>query len=168
MPRTAPLLSRLPDDSDRNSAVGPLVTRRPAARPRAAVLTLADYYMGRDRQYADELTRELRANARETVKRANRLLRHAGLARGVNSGWRPAAVNAAIPNAAKRSKHLLCLAIDLDDDDDALDAWCMGHLDVLEELGLWLEHPAATPRWCHVQIVPYGSWVPGKPRYFDP
>jgi hypothetical protein len=131
-------------------------------------ITLADYFMGRDRLYADELTQELATNAQRMVERANALLHRAGLRRAVNSGWRPAAVNAAISNAAKKSKHLLCLAIDIDDDDGALDAWCMAHPDVLEELGLWLEHPSATPRWCHVQIVQYGSWAPGKPRYFYP
>lgn len=118
------------------------------------MITLPDYYMGRDRRYAAELSTELRANAAVTVERANALLAIAGMKRGVNSGWRPAAVNASIRNASKRSKHMLCLAIDLDDDDNSLDAWCMSHLAELERLGLWLEHPSATPRWCHVQTVP--------------
>ncbi len=118
------------------------------------MITLPDYYMGRDRLYAAELSAELRANASLTVERANALLARAGMKRGVNSGWRPAAVNASIRNASKRSKHMLCLAIDLDDDDNSLDAWCMNHLGELERLGLWLEHPSATPRWCHVQTVP--------------
>jgi len=124
------------------------------ARRKPPALKLADYYMGRDRQYRGELTRELRANARETVKRVNRLLRRAGLVRKVSSGWRPAAVNAAVPGAAKGSKHLSCLAIDLEDRDGRLDAWCLAHLEVLEELQLWLEHPDATPGWCHLQTLP--------------
>ena len=124
------------------------VRRKPPA------LKLADYYMGRDRQYRRELTPELRANARETVKRVTRLLRRAGLACKVTSGWRPAAVNAAVPGAAKGSKHLSCLAIDLEDRDGRLDAWCLANLAVLEELQLWLEHPDATPGWCHLQTLP--------------
>lgn len=132
------------------------------------MITLEDYFMGRDKLYSAELTDELRVNAGVIVARANLLLARSGLRRGVNSGWRPAAVNAAIPHAAKESKHILCLAIDIADDDDALDAWCMANPRALEEIGLWLEHPAATPRWCHVQTVPYGSWAPGKPRYFHP
>lgn len=124
------------------------------ARRKPPALKLADYYMGRDRQYRGELTRELRANARETVKRVNRLLRRAGFVRKVSSGWRPAAVNAAVPGAAKGSKHLSCLAIDLEDRDGRLDAWCLAHLEVLEELQLWLEHPDATPGWCHLQTLP--------------
>jgi hypothetical protein len=118
------------------------------------MITLNDYYMGRDREYPHELTDELCGNAAILVERVNRLLARAELARGVNSGWRPAAVNAAVAGATARSKHLTCQAIDVADDDDALDTWCMAHLEVLEELGLWLEHPDATPRWCHLQIVP--------------
>ena len=128
------------------------------------MITLADYFMGRDQQYAAELTEALRVNAGIVVARANLVLARAGLKRGVNSGWRPAAVNASIPNAAKESKHVLCHAIDIDDDDGALDAWCMANPRALEEIGLWLEHPAATPRWCHLQTVPPKS---GK-RVFHP
>ena len=122
------------------------------------VLTLADYFMGRDVAHAHELTAELLLNARDTVKRANDLLRLAGRAScPVNSGWRPHAINATIPNASPRSRHLTCQAVDLGDQDGTLDAWCIAHQDALAALGLWLEHPSATPGWCHVQIVPPGS-----------
>lgn len=119
-----------------------------------SLISLADYFMGRDRTHAHELTAALRANAALTVERANRLLARAGLAGVVTSGWRPSAINAAVPNASPRSKHLSCQAIDLDDTDDALDDWCLSHLPALAEIGLWLEHPDATPGWCHLQIVP--------------
>ncbi len=119
------------------------------------MLTLADYFMGRDATHAGELTAELLANARAMVERANGLLRLAGIAEGrVNSGWRPRSINAAIPNASPRSRHLTCQAVDLRDADGVLDAWCMDNLHALEVLGLWLEHPSATPGWCHVQTVP--------------
>lgn len=125
-----------------------------AARKPTPTLKLADYYMGRDKLHRAELTRELRANARETLRRVNRLLRRAGMIREVTSGWRPAAINATVPGAATGSRHLSCLAIDLEDRNGTLDAWCMANLAVLEELGLWLEHPAATPGWCHLQTQP--------------
>lgn len=118
------------------------------------MITLEEYYMGRDKKYPDQLTDELRLNAQDTVDKANQLLARFGESRKVNSGWRPPAVNAAIPKAAKKSNHMRCLAIDLDDDDGDLDDWCMSNLSVLEELGLWMEHPAATKGWCHVQTVP--------------
>jgi len=123
-------------------------------RNRKPGLKLADYYMGRDRLFRAELTPELRANARETVRRVNRLLKHAGLTAAVSSGWRPAAVNATVPGAAPGSKHISCLAIDLEDPKGALDTWCMANLGALEDIGLWLEHPDATPGWCHLQTQP--------------
>ena len=122
------------------------------------MLTLAAYYMGRDRIHPDELTPELRSNAACTVERANALLQMAGRKRCVvNSGWRPLAVNASVSNASPRSRHITCQAVDLCDEDDELDAWCLENLAALEAIGLWLEHPSATPGWCHVQIVPPGS-----------
>lgn len=113
--------------------------------------------MGRDVLYPRDLTEAIRAEASVTVARANALLEAFGHPRGVNSGWRPPAVNAGVPGAAKRSNHMLGRAVDLGDDDGALDAWCLANLGVLEELHLWMEDPSATPRWCHVQTVPPGS-----------
>jgi hypothetical protein len=74
----------------------------------------------------------------------------------VSSGWRPPAVNEATPGAAPRSKHLSCQAVDLYDPDGDLDDWLMTDdgQHVMQDLGLWLEHPAATKTWCHVQTVP--------------
>lgn len=124
-------------------------------------ITLQDYYMGRDETHAAELTAEIAYNARETVERVNQLLDAFGEARAVNSGWRPPAVNAGTAGAAKRSRHMLGLACDLEDQDGRLDAFCMANLDTLERIGLWMEHPSATRNparfghgWCHVQTVP--------------
>jgi len=118
------------------------------------MLTLHDYFMGRDRRFPDELTDDKRSNAEEMIDKANQLLERFGEPRKVNSGWRPAQINGATVGAAKKSKHMTCEAIDLEDKDGSLDAWCMDNLEVLQEIGLWLEHPDATPTWCHVQIVP--------------
>jgi hypothetical protein len=129
------------------------------------MITLSDYYLGRDRTHAHLLGSDLRANAARTVEVANKLLI---LAKGagvtlesnghghiVNSGWRPPDVNAGTPGAALRSLHMQCKAIDLFDPDGDLDDWCLANADtVLKDLGLWLEHPAATKGWCHVQLVP--------------
>ncbi len=48
------------------------------------------------------------------------------------------------------SQHCLCNAVDFYDADGELDAWCMANPDVLERAGLWLESPAHTPHWCHL------------------
>lgn len=122
------------------------------------MITAARFWQGRDVQYASLLTAELRANAAETIRRVNLLLTRAGFTkRDSRSGWRPPAVNAATPGAAPMSKHMKCQADDVEDNDKALQQWCMAHQDVLEEIGLWMEHPRDTPTWCHLQTVPPGS-----------
>lgn len=127
-------------------------------------ITLADYWMGRDRQYPAELTDDIKSNALDTVGRVNLLLFNAakdGLVliasnkrNLVNSGWRPAAVNAATKGAAPRSRHMLGQAVDISDPTGTLDAWGMENLNELAAIGLWMEHPDATPGWCHLQTVP--------------
>jgi Peptidase M15 len=128
------------------------------------VISLSDYYMGRDAKYPNELTDELKWNAASTVDRVNQLLEAFGEHRNVNSGWRPQAINAGVPNAAAKSKHMTCQACDLSDDDGTLDAWCLANPEALERIGLWQEDPGSTPRWAHVQIIPPAS---GK-RVFRP
>ncbi len=130
------------------------------------MITLADYFMGRDRTHAAILGTDLRANAGRTVESANALLvlaKGAGVplepnpATGsiVSSGWRPADINAATPGAAARSLHMTCEAIDLFDPDGLVDDWLLANADtVLRDLALWLEHPAATKGWAHVQLRP--------------
>lgn len=125
------------------------------------MLTLKQYFMGRDATYSDQLTDTVYANAAITVQKANRVLAlfyaaHPNAAkRGVNSGWRPPAVNAGVKNAAPKSLHMRAMAIDVSDDDEALDRWCMtlAGRKAMTDAGLWLEHPSATPRWCHWQTV---------------
>lgn len=75
-------------------------------------------------------------------------------------GFRPQ--NAGV--GAPKSNHKRGLAVDLYDPDGALDAWCMKHQDKLAACGLYLENPAATIHWCHLQCVPPGSGV----RVFNP
>ena len=130
------------------------------------MITLNDFYKGRDIAYASELTPEIRANAAVTVERVNMLLgafyasQAEGSYRTVNSGWRPPEVNAATEGAALHSRHMTGEACDLSDDDAALDAWCLLQSKAggeLERIGLWLESPQSTPRWCHIQIIAPGS-----------
>lgn len=137
-------------------------------------ITVDDYWMGRNKQYAAELTDDIKSNALDTVGRVNLLLFNAakdGLVliasnkrNLVNSGWRPAAVNAATKGAAPRSRHMLGQACDVSDPTGTLDAWCMENLTELAALGLWMEHPSATPGWCHLQTVPPRSGL----RVFHP
>ena len=130
------------------------------------MITLNDYYMGRDRTHGHLLGSDLRANAARTVESATALLvlaKTAGVSLEanprtgslVNSGWRPPDINSSTPGAAARSLHMQGLAIDLHDPDGDLDDWLLDNADtVLRDLALWLEHPAATKGWAHVQLRP--------------
>ena len=129
------------------------------------MILLQQYWMGRDRAYPNELTDEIRANATETVRRANLLIDRYQKATGdlrprsVNSGWRPAAINAATPKAAKKSNHMLGRALDIADASKTMKTWLMTPegQKALIECELWMEHPNATPTWVHIQIVPPAS-----------
>ena len=138
------------------------------------MITLDAYWKGRDKEYADELTDQIRANAQVTVDRVNELLARAGRSdiHAPTSGWRPVAVNDATSNSAARSKHLSAEAADLPDADRTLATWCVDNLDVLRELGLWMEDPRWTPTWTHVQTQPPKSgkivFIPSTSTATDP
>jgi len=128
------------------------------------MITLEQFWMGRE---DERVTDEMRADAATTVERANELLERSGIeptdagnGRGcVESGYRPPAINAATPGAAKNSKHMRCRALDIGDAEGELDAWLLSDAGqkAMEEIGLWSEHPSATKGWAHVQIVPPNS-----------
>jgi hypothetical protein len=98
-----------------------------------------------------ELTPEIESNARDLLSRAASLLAAFGQQRGLRSGWRPAVFNAGVPGAAAHSRHMTGQAVDVDDDDNALDAWIND--DILVRYGLAREHPDSTLGWCHLQSV---------------
>ena len=110
--------------------------------------------MGRDVQYPTDYTKEISDNIDKLLIPLNKFREIYGKPMTVSSGWRPPSVNAGIANAAKRSNHMLGLACDFLDTDGALDKFCMENLNVLKDLGLYLEHPDATKGWCHLQCVP--------------
>lgn len=127
-------------------------------------ITLGDYWAGRDKQYAKDLTDKIRKDAEQTVTKVNLLLFHAvkdgvvlistNKRSLVASGWRPPAVNAATKGAAPKSHHMSGKACDVSDPTGSLDRWCLANPDELEAIGLWQESPAFTIGWCHLQTVP--------------
>lgn len=140
-------------------------------------ISLTDYFMGRRESHPTEMTPEIQANAVRTVDLVNRFLAiarshgvtfelHPRTKSIVSSGWRPPTLNATVPGAAFRSLHMSAQAIDIFDPDGDLDEFCMSPsgMKALEEIGLWLEHPAATKGWCHLQTRPPRS---GR-RFFYP
>lgn len=107
--------------------------------------------MGRDKQYP--LTPQLEQNLQLLLVAVNKFRTYRGIPMIVTSGYRPAAINANVPNAAKNSNHMVCLAADFKDIDRQLTNWCLSNLDKLAEFGLWMEDPGSTPTWCHLQAV---------------
>lgn len=133
------------------------------------MITLQDYWMGRDVTHAMVLGTDLRANAARIVESANKVLvlaKGAGVrlkespitGTAVASGWRPADVNAKTAGASATSLHITCHAIDIYDHDRELGRWLEQVSDtVLKDLGLWMEHRAYTggPHpWVHLQDLP--------------
>lgn len=68
-----------------------------------------------ERAASPELTPDVAANAQKLVNAVNALLAELGWSQAVSisSGFRPAAVNAATPGAAKKSAHSTGLAVDI-------------------------------------------------------
>lgn len=131
------------------------------------MITLADYFMDHREKYPLALSPEIERQAMLTVELASKLLTQArsyGVSLDlsprtktlVTSGWRPPAYNATVERAAPNSKHMTGQAIDIYDPDGDLDDWLMtgeGQA-ALIALGLWIEHPAATKGWSHLQTMP--------------
>lgn len=120
------------------------------------MITLDDYWMGRDK--IEPPTDQFIRNAEELLQRVNLLLSmyYAELPAAprtrVTSGYRPPGINRRVGGAAN-SNHRICKAVDLADEDGSLDDWCMQVPHLLQAYDLWLEHPDATPGWCHLQSV---------------
>ena len=138
------------------------------------MITIEEYFDGRDKEHADELTEEIISNAEDTVDKVNWLLDESGFEHidRLNSGWRPQSINQATRNAAPGSKHLTAQAADIRDADRHLAHWCVLNLDVLAEIGLWMEDPRWTPSWVHVQTIPPKSrkrvYIPSTQPPLDP
>lgn len=109
--------------------------------------------MGRDKTHASEYTQEISDNIDKLLILLNKFRKAYDKPLFVSSGWRPPSLNSTIKNAAKKSNHMLGLACDFKDLDGSIDKFCMENIKLLEELGLYLEHPDATPNWSHLQCV---------------
>lgn len=116
------------------------------------MITVEEYLMGRDKIHP--LDDEMKLAAQTTVQRVNSLMDVLGIQRGVRSGYRPPSINGLIPGASKNSRHMVCEAVDLEDNDGKFKTACLKNLAALEDLGLWMESPEFTSTWCHLQVVP--------------
>jgi hypothetical protein len=121
------------------------------------ILTSEDYF-GRQ-SHRVKPSDDVVSNADILIRRVNQLLVDVYEKTGidpkvVNSGWRPANYNATVPGAAVNSKHITGQAIDLSDPDGELDDFLFKNQEYLVENFLWMEHPAATKGWTHLQSIP--------------
>lgn len=105
--------------------------------------------MGREVEFP--LTIEQEANLSELLIALNKLRKLYGKPMYVSSGYRPGRFNKAA-GGAQKSQHLTCEAVDFKDADGAIKAFCT--VQILEQCGLYMEHPDATPTWCHLQTRP--------------
>ena len=129
----------------------------PEPKPQKNYLDLSDLITSSgkypDRANHPELTPEVIANLEQLLKQVTALLNDLKVDHvEVSSGFRPSTVNANIPNAAKKSLHMIGKAVDLADPTNALDKLIESHPELLEKHGLWLESPLTTPSWAHLDI----------------
>jgi hypothetical protein len=137
------------------------------------MITLKDYWMGRDAKYASSLTPEIEQNAKDLLDKVNMFLDQMGIKSAtVTSGWRPPAVNDGTANAATHSNHLIGLAVDIHDADGKLRETVLANLDKAQALGIYFEDMRWTPTWVHMQIRPSGSghriYVPSTAAPLNP
>lgn len=105
----------------------------------------------KDRLKSDELTQQVKDNAVQLLNKVNQLLQELGIDKAkVSSGFRPSAVNAVTKGAAKKSLHMTGKAVDLEDPKHDIVHKILAKPDLLAKYELWLEDPASTPGWCHL------------------
>lgn len=121
------------------------------------MITRQEILQGRD--ISNLLTPTLESNLKTLLDAVNKLRAAYGKPMVVNSGYRPEPYNTSI-GGAPNSAHITCQAIDIRDPDGAVKLFCTE--DRLKSYGLWMESPAATLTWCHVQVRP------AKNRIFIP
>jgi uncharacterized protein YcbK (DUF882 family) len=110
--------------------------------------------MGRDK--AHPLTEDFEKNLENLLIAVNKVREAYGKPLIVSSGYRPAAFNSKA-GGAKLSAHLTCEAVDFRDVDGSFAKWCLQNIKILVQNGLYMEEPAHTKGWVHLQIRPTRS-----------
>jgi len=128
-------------------------------------ITIKDLQRGFETKY--DFTPELEANAKDLLERVNKcidmvdaqlvLLGQPKISPvRVTSGWRPKAYNDTIPNAAKKSRHIFCQAVDIADPGERFTKYLeqdfkkYGKDSILAVCGLWVEASQSVNGWTHL------------------
>jgi hypothetical protein len=119
-----------------------------------------EYLKGRDVEYP--LTRETLANMVTLLRVLDKVRKDWGNPLIISSGYRPGKYNKAAGGSSK-SAHLTCEAVDFVDEDGSLAAF-MSEAGRLDKYNLYMESPARTTGWVHLQTRRTAS---GK-RIFEP
>jgi uncharacterized protein YcbK (DUF882 family) len=115
------------------------------------MIILDEVLMGRDK--ANPLTPEQWRNLADLMGRINIIRAAYGKSLVVSSGYRPPTQNAAA-GGAKNSTHMSCQAVDFADPNGEFKKWCLDNFDLIKKVGLYMEDPAFTPTWVHLQTRP--------------
>jgi hypothetical protein len=111
------------------------------------MITEQEYLKGRE--VDNPLTEEQKNNMNYLLSVINKIRKEWGKAMIINSGYRPAEINANVPHAAKSSAHITCQAIDIKDD-GSLYNWIIEN-NILVKYDLYMENRRATRSWVHLQ-----------------
>ena len=102
----------------------------------------------KDREIEYPLDEALKQNMKALLSKLDTVRLDWGRPLSISSGYRPGKYNQAA-GGAKSSAHLTCEAVDIVDQTGDLADFLTE--DRLIAYGLYLENPARTPGWCHLQ-----------------
>ena len=120
--------------------------------------------MGRDKKYPKDYTEQISDNIDQLLIPINKIRDAYGHPMTIASGWRPPAINLSTPGAAPHSKHMIGLAVDIQDKDGSLMKWVLQNLQLMKDLNIYCEDFRYCPNWVHFGL---GPPISGK-RIFIP
>lgn len=118
------------------------------------MITLSDYLMGRDVEYAKEITQQMLATAEVLLVHINDMLKTTGFEKRISliSGWRPLSLNRKVKGAAKNSSHITGEGIDITYVQELYQL--LSTDGILEEFNLYMEDLKDSKNHIHLQIRP--------------
>lgn len=140
------------------------------------MITKDEILQGRDKTFPQDYTTQISDNIDFLLDLVNIVRTEYGKPMYVASGFRPASMNAMVKGAAPKSNHIIGLAVDFKDPKGELKEWVLNNLELMQDLGLFIEDFRWTKNWVHMQAVKPGSgkriFIPAKglpphPEQFD-